>query len=195
MHGDCILKTLGRHLNSPRAALQTEAEVTTQDRQGRIQDPADLGRAGPAQFSELQRWNLAKSGEQRLGKQGATHFRAKSKQNQPPPASGGDSITDFFVQSTSLLWVFVWPFGPMHLSFHWPSLYIFIFPVFFFFFRATPTAYESSQARGPIGAAAAGLCHSHSHARSELHLQRQILNPLSEAKDQVLILMEIMSSP
>ena len=32
-------------------------------------------------------------------------------------------------------------------------------------------AYGSSQARGPIGAAAAGLCHSHSNAGSELRLQ------------------------
>ena len=31
-----------------------------------------------------------------------------------------------------------------------------------FFFRAEPTAYGSSQARGHIGAAAAGLHHSHS---------------------------------
>ena len=37
--------------------------------------------------------------------------------------------------------------------------------IFFFFclFRAAPTAYGSSQARGGIGAGAAGLCHSHSH--------------------------------
>ena len=32
-------------------------------------------------------------------------------------------------------------------------------------------AYGSSQARGPIGAAAAGLRHSLSNDRSELHLQ------------------------
>ena len=41
---------------------------------------------------------------------------------------------------------------------------------FFFFFRATPTAYEVSQARGQIGAAAAGLHHSHNNAGSEPHL-------------------------
>ena len=39
----------------------------------------------------------------------------------------------------------------------------------FLFFRATPVAYGSSQARGQIGAAAAGL--DHSHMESELHLQ------------------------
>ena len=40
-----------------------------------------------------------------------------------------------------------------------------------FFFRSTPVAYESFQARGQIGDAAAGLCHSHSNAISKLHLQ------------------------
>ena len=44
---------------------------------------------------------------------------------------------------------------------------------FFFFglFRAMPSANGGSQARDRIGAAAAGLHHSHSHAGSELHLQ------------------------
>ena len=46
--------------------------------------------------------------------------------------------------------------------------------VFFFFFlvffRAAPTAPGGSQARGPIGAVAAGLYQSHSNARSKLHL-------------------------
>jgi len=37
-------------------------------------------------------------------------------------------------------------------------------------FRATPMAYGGSQARGPIGAVAAGLRHSHSNTRSELRL-------------------------
>ena len=34
-------------------------------------------------------------------------------------------------------------------------------------FRVTPVAYGSSQARGQIGAVAAGLYHGHSNARSE----------------------------
>ena len=38
-------------------------------------------------------------------------------------------------------------------------------------FRATPVAYGGSQARGLIGAIAAGLCHSHSNTRSEPHLR------------------------
>ena len=40
----------------------------------------------------------------------------------------------------------------------------------FFFFRAVGVAYESSQAKGCIGAAAASLHHSHSNSGSELHL-------------------------
>ena len=45
-----------------------------------------------------------------------------------------------------------------------------LFFFFFCLFRATPAAYEGSQARGLIRAVAASLHHSHSHTRSELHL-------------------------
>ena len=41
---------------------------------------------------------------------------------------------------------------------------------FLLLFSAVFVAYRVSQARGLIGAAAAGLHHSHSHTRSELHL-------------------------
>jgi len=48
------------------------------------------------------------------------------------------------------------------------------FSFFFFFyknlFRAIPMAYGGSQARGQIGAVAAGLHHSHSNMGSKLHL-------------------------
>ena len=45
------------------------------------------------------------------------------------------------------------------------------FPFFFFcLFRAAPIVYGDSQARGHIGAVAAGLGHSHSNASSELDL-------------------------
>ena len=37
-------------------------------------------------------------------------------------------------------------------------------------FQGTPAAYGASQARGLIGAVAAGQCQSHSNARSEAHL-------------------------
>ena len=43
--------------------------------------------------------------------------------------------------------------------------------ILFFLFRVTLMAYGCSQARGPIGAVAADLHHSHSNARSELRLQ------------------------
>ena len=43
--------------------------------------------------------------------------------------------------------------------------------IFFPLFMAAPAAYGSSQARGWIGAAAAGLCHSHSNFRSKPHQQ------------------------
>ena len=63
--------------------------------------------------------------------------------------------------------------------------------VFFCFFRAAPMAYRSSQARGQIGATAAGLHHSHSNMGCEQHLwpthsswQRWICNPLSKATDR-----------
>ena len=42
---------------------------------------------------------------------------------------------------------------------------------FFFLFRVAPEAYGGSQASGQIGAAAAGLHHSHSNAGSKPHLQ------------------------
>ena len=42
--------------------------------------------------------------------------------------------------------------------------------IFFFLFRAIPSAYGGSQARGQTGAAAAGLCHSHGKAGSKLSL-------------------------
>ena len=49
--------------------------------------------------------------------------------------------------------------------------FFFFFNFLFFLFRATPTAYGSSQARGLIGAAASGLHHSHSNMGSEPHLR------------------------
>ena len=66
----------------------------------------------------------------------------------------------------------------------------------FCLFRAAPTAYGSSKARGRIGATAASLHHSHSNTRSEPILwptpqltESRILNPLIEATDRALILM------
>ena len=50
------------------------------------------------------------------------------------------------------------------------SLFLSYYYFFLFIFRATPVAYGGSQVRRQIGAAAAGLYHSHSSARSELRL-------------------------
>ena len=64
--------------------------------------------------------------------------------------------------------------------------------IYLLLFRATPMAHGSSQARDQTGAAAAGLCHGHSSVGSKLHLPRQcwIPDPLSEARDRTLILMD-----
>ena len=61
----------------------------------------------------------------------------------------------------------------MFLSHLWSYSFFFFFCLFclFAFFRAAPVAYGDSQARGLIGAVAAGLHHSHSNTRSEPHLQ------------------------
>ena len=72
-----------------------------------------------------------------------------------------------------------------------PSEYnLFFFFFFFFVFClfvvvivvvaiswAAPAAYGGSQARGLIGAVAAGLCHSHSNARSLTHWARPGIEP------------------
>ena len=50
-------------------------------------------------------------------------------------------------------------------------LFYFILSFFFPFSRAAPTAHGDSQARGPVGAVAAGLHQSHSNTKSEPHLQ------------------------
>ena len=50
---------------------------------------------------------------------------------------------------------------------------------FFFFLRAAPVAYGSSQARGQIGATAASICHSRSYAGSLTHSLRPGINPAS----------------
>ena len=47
-------------------------------------------------------------------------------------------------------------------------MYLFIY---LFIFKAVPAAYGSFRARGQIGAAAAGLHHSHSNTGSEPYLR------------------------
>ena len=50
------------------------------------------------------------------------------------------------------------------------SLALSLSPFFFFISRATSKAYGNFQVRGPVGATAASLCHSHSNMGSKLHL-------------------------
>ena len=50
------------------------------------------------------------------------------------------------------------------------KIYTYIY-IYILLFKAAPAAYGGSQARGPIGAVATRLCHSHSHGRSESHLR------------------------
>ena len=76
----------------------------------------------------------------------------------------------------------------------------FLFFFFFFsfcLFKAAPMAYGGTQARGRIGAVAAGLCHSHSNRDlscvCDLHhssWQHQILNWLSKARDRACVLVD-----
>ena len=50
-------------------------------------------------------------------------------------------------------------------------LFILFYFILFYYFRATPTVYGSSQARGPIGAVVASLHHNHNDKGSEPNLQ------------------------
>ena len=66
---------------------------------------------------------------------------------------------------------------PSQIHFCWatmgtpPGEFLFLFYfILFLLFRAIPTAYGSSQARGRIRATAAGPCHNHNNARSKLSL-------------------------
>ena len=61
----------------------------------------------------------------------------------------------------------------------------FCFLFLFCLFRAVPVAYGSSQARGQLGAVAAGLHHSHNSTRSE-----PVLNPLNKAREWTRVLMD-----
>ena len=62
----------------------------------------------------------------------------------------------------------------VNLKQHFNGLFFILFMYLFCLFafsRAAPAAYGRSQARGGIGAVAAGLHQSHSNVGSELHLQ------------------------
>ena len=77
------------------------------------------------------------------------------------------------------------------------TFFFFFFFCLFAFSRAAPMAQGGSQARGPIGAIATGLHHSHSN-RDPTRIcnlyhsswQCRILNTLSEARNQTHVLMD-----
>ena len=79
-------------------------------------------------------------------------------------------------------------FSPFHFYFLLSTAsYMFLF--FVLFFRAAPAAYGIFQARGRIGAIAAGPCHSKAGSKSRLWpipqlMTMPILNPMMEARDQ-----------
>ena len=58
-----------------------------------------------------------------------------------------------------------------HTHIYAKNEYVYILLFFFCLFRATPATYGGSQAKGLIGAIAAGLHHSHGNARSKPCLQ------------------------
>ena len=103
----------------------------------------------------------------------------------------------FQIHQNSDIWVFIHAHIPRcSLQHNLFFIYFFVFGLF----RAEPTTYGNSQARGRIGAVPTGLRHSHSNARSEPHLwhhssrQRRILNPLNEARNRTCVLMDSLTT-
>ena len=72
----------------------------------------------------------------------------------------------FLMPSCFYAFAYALPSDCLYCYFFLPSFLFF----FFTFFRSAPTAYGSSQARGPIGAVAASLHCNHSNMGSELRL-------------------------
>ena len=90
------------------------------------------------------------------------------------------SLTLLIITASCLL---CWHFWTVHPIVLWPiCLYsiIIIIIIIICLFRTAPTTDGRPQARGQIGAAAAGLCH---------RPQCQVLNPLNKARDRTCILM------
>ena len=106
----------------------------------------------------------------------------------------------FFFVFVNLLYVFdLWLayFSGMLSPSYIYLLYLFLFFIFCVFLRAAHMAFGNSQASGWIRAVATGLYHSHSYARSELHLwpTPQLIATLdsylpSKARDWTCVLMD-----
>ena len=91
----------------------------------------------------------------------------------PQPNLGWDTCLGSKLHLASCFLIYVLRLIPInsvfHTSFHGPVIIRASF-LFLIFFKAAPVAYVSPQARGQTGTAVAGLHHSHSNARCELHL-------------------------
>ena len=90
---------------------------------------------------------------------GVLHVRARISLMRTPSSGPGNFYRSHLLTSSS--WMLAFLFLPSFFSFFF----------FFLLFKAAPVAYGSSQAKDRIIAAAAGLHHSQSHARSKSHLQ------------------------
>ena len=118
--------------------------------------------------SELGNWSKT---EQKMWLSGDQALQAAGKTRE------GRGPGDFVTSTVSFLFFFSFLFFLFNILFYFIILfYLFCFVLFYFIlfyllFRATPKAYGSLQARGPIGAAAASLHHSHSSTGSEPYLR------------------------
>ena len=77
----------------------------------------------------------------------------------------------FFLGDNNVEYIFFFVFLGQFILLKICLSLITIIIIILFVFRAIPVAYGSSQARGQIGAAPAGLHHSHSYVGSKLRLR------------------------
>ena len=97
-------------------------------------------------------------------------YSCLSLPNNSNPSLLTPTLSSLLLSSLYLLDLLPPFFTPSPSLAHIPQ-YFFFLPFFFWLFRAAPSTHGSSQARGQIGAIAAGLHHSHSNARSEARLR------------------------
>ena len=95
-------------------------------------------------------------------------FALEVTPSHPPSSAGASRVWDCMCvtvtwPSQNQCWV---PPSQGLEGFLKPALIQCTVDFFVFLFRAAPVAYGCSQARGPIGTVASGLCHSHSNLGS-----------------------------
>ena len=118
----------------------------------------------------------------------SVQVQRQEKTHVPAQVWGGSSLFQQFCSSLVFIWLNEAPPSIRKASdlLSWLRE-MFLFSFVFCLFRATPSVYGGSQARGWIGAAAVSLHHS--------SRQRQILNPLSEARERTCVLMDTRQIP